>query len=77
MRLFLLARLVHSLVHALSLALWRINSKTDSLRAAVMVGIFIAIDADTPPMMPIMAAAKAGLALPAASTERDIGLRDV
>ena len=44
---------------------------------AVMVGIFIAIDADTPPMMPIMAAAKAGLALPAASTERDIGLRDV
>ena len=45
--------------------------------AAVMVGIFIAIDAATPPMMPIMAAAKAGLALPAASTQRDIGLRDV
>ena len=44
---------------------------------AVMVGIFIAIDAATPLMMPIMAAAKAGLALPAASTERDIGLRDV
>ena len=31
---------------------------------AVMVGIFIAIDAATPLMMPIMAAAKAGLALP-------------
>ena len=31
---------------------------------AVMVGIFIAIDAATPLMMPIMAADKAGLALP-------------
>jgi hypothetical protein len=45
--------------------------------AAVMVGIFIAIDAATPLMMPIIAAAKAGLALPAASTERNVGLRDV
>ena len=45
--------------------------------AAVMVGIFIAIDATTPLMMPIMAAAKAGLALPTASTERNVGLCDV
>ena len=45
--------------------------------AAVMVGIFIAIDAATPLMMPIIAAAKAGLALPAANTERNVGLRDV
>ena len=45
--------------------------------AAVEVGIFIAIDAVTPLMLPIIAAAKVGLALPAASTERNIGLRDV
>ena len=38
---------------------------------AVMVGIFIAIDAATPLMMPIMAAAKAGIALPNSQGHRE------